>query len=136
MSVNIHDRNQNKIALMNVGYYDSKAEYMTNAFVDVTDESAAEDFEQCLDLGYIKEITCGTYNGVTDVFTPWRMTNMNILDTILNVLHEENFYTSVADYMNANPDELEQWSYADWIREYTEVYEVFVIGNNVYVNQD
>ena len=135
MSVNIHDRNQNKIALMNVGYYDSKAEYMTNAFVDVTDESAAEDFEQCLDLGYIKEITCGTYNGVTDVFTPWRMTNMNILDTILNAIHDDEFIGVFSGLMEGTED-VEQWSYADWIREYTEVYEVFIIDGRVYVNQD
>ena len=139
MGVNFTDNEQNSIALMNVGYYNSKADYMAGKYADVTDESAAEDFELSLDLGYIQDITCGTYNGATQTFTPWEISDNNILDTILNALHEDDFYNFVAMYLEDHSDELaelERWTNADYIREYTEVYEVFTIGGRVYVNQD
>ena len=132
----ITDKVQNNVSLMNVSYYDSKAEYIRLTFPGVkTDEEAAEVFDEQLKSGFIQEITCGTYNGAIDKFTPWQLNNENILDTILNALHYEDFYNYVAMYTDEMA-ELEQWSNADWIREYTEVYEVFIIGGRVYVNKD
>ena len=140
MSVNFTDKEQNSISLMNVSYYDSKAEYIRLSFLGVeTDEEAAEVFDEQLKSGFIQEITCGTYNGAIDKFTPWELNNENILDTILNALHYEDFYNYVAMYNEDQPDDLadlERWTDADYIREYTEVYEVFIIGNSVYVNKD
>ena len=136
MGVNFTDKEQNSISLMNVSYYDSKAEYIRLSFMDVkTDEEAAEVFSDQLESGFIQDITCGTYNGAIDKFTPWQLNNNNILDTILNALHYEDFYNYVAMYSDEMAD-LENWSNADWIREYSEVYEVFIIGNSVYVNKD
>ena len=140
MNVNFTDIDQNSIALMNVSYYGSKAEYIRRSFPGVeTDEEAAADFNDQMDRGFIQNITCGTYNGATDDFTPWQLNDNNILDTILNALHEEDFYNFVAMYHEDHPDDLadlERWSNADWIREYSEVYEVFIIGDRVYVNKD
>ena len=136
MGVDFTDKVQNNVSLMNVSYYDSKAEYIRLSFLVVeTDEEAAEVFDEQLDRGFIQDITCGTYNGATDEFTPWELNNENILDTILNALHYEDFYNYVAMYTDEMAD-LVQWSNADWIREYTEVYEVFIIGGRVYVNKD
>ena len=136
MGVNFTDKEQNSISLMNVSYYDSKAEYIRLSFMDVkTDEEAAEVFTDQSESGFIQDITCGTYNGAIDKFTPWELNNNNILDTILNALHYEDFYNYVAMYSDEMAD-LENWSNADWIREYSEVYEVFIIGNSVYVNKD
>ena len=136
MGVNFTYKVQNNVSLMNVSYYDSKAEYIRLTFPGVkTDEEAAEVFDEQLKSGFIQEITCGTYNGAIDKFTPWQLNNNNILDTILNALHYEDFYNYVAMYSDEMAD-LENWSNADWIREYSEVYEVFIIGNSVYVNQD
>ena len=135
MGVNFTDEEQNSIALMNIGYYDSKAEYMVDAFSDVTKETGTEDFNDQMKHGFIQDITCGTYNNATDDFTPWRLTNMNILDTILNAIHDDDFIGVFSGLMEGTED-VEQWSYADWIREYTEVYEVFIIDGRVYVNQD
>ena len=138
MSVKFNDKEQNSISLMNVSYYDSKAEFVkscTPLNVAYTDEEAIEDWEYMEDRGFIQEITCGTYNGAIDKFTPWQLNNENILDTILNALHYEDFYNYVAMYSD-NLADLERWTDADWVREYTEVYEVFIIGNNVYVNMD
>ena len=136
MSVIFTDKDQNNIALMNVSYYDSKAEYIRLSFLGVeTDEEATQVFGEQLERGFIHDITCGTYNGAIDKFTPWQLNNNNILDTILNALHYEDFYNYVAMYSDEMAD-LENWSNADWIREYSEVYEVFIIGNSVYVNKD
>ena len=136
MSVNFTDKEQNSISLMNVSYYGSKAEYIRLSFLGVeTDEEAAEVFSDQMDLGFIQDITCGTYNGATDDFTPWELNNINILDTILNALHYEDFYEFVTQY-EEDENALNEWTNEDWIREYTEVYEVFIIGNNVYVNMD
>ena len=138
MGVNFTDKEQNSISLMNVSYYDSKAEYMESCTPDdvvYTDEEAAADFSDLMDSGFIQDITCGTYNGATDEFTPWELNNENILDTILNALQEEDFYDLVTQY-EEDENALNEWSNADWIREYSEVYEVFIIGNSVYVNKD
>ena len=136
MGVNFTYKVQNNVSLMNVSYYDSKAEYIRLSFLGVkTDEEAAEVFSDKMDRGFIQDITCGTYNGAIDKFTPWELNNNNILDTILNALHYEDFYNYVAMYSDEMAD-LENWSNADWIREYSEVYEVFIIGNSVYVNKD
>ena len=136
MSINFTDKEQNSISLMNVSYYDSKAEYIRLTFPGVkTDEEAAEVFSDQMDSGFIQEITCGTYNGATDDFTPWELTDDNILNTIFNELHESDFYEFVTQY-EEDENALNEWSNADWIREYTEVYEVFIIGSSVYVNQD
>ena len=138
MGVIFTNKEQNSIALMNVNYYESKAEYMANIFADVTEETGKEDFNEQVERGLIFEITCGTYNGATREFTPWELTDNNILDTILNALHE-NQYCDTGYYGNCTEEEskeFEEWSSADWIRAYTEDYNVFIIGNNIYVSQD
>ena len=134
MSVNFTDKEQNSISLMNVSYYGSKAEYIRLSFLGVeTDEEAAEVFSDQMDLGFIQDITCGTYNGATDDFTPWELTDNNILDTIWQALNEDDFIFD----MVVNQDIIqEDRTNADYIREYTEVYEVFIIGGRVYVNKD
>ena len=136
MVVNFTNKVQINVSLMNVSYYDSKAEYIRLSFMDVkTDEEAAEVFSDQLESGFLQDITCGTYNGATNEFTPWELNNENILNTIYNALHEADFYNFIAQY-EEDENALNDWSNADWIREYTEIYEVFIIGNNVYVNQD
>ena len=134
MSVNFTDKEQNSISLMNVSYYDSKAEYIRLSFLGVeTDEEATQVFGEQLERGFIQDITCGTYNGATDEFTPWQINDTNILSMLYEEVHESGFI----DDMLINRDIIqEDWTNADYIREYTEVYEVFIIGGRVYVNQD
>ena len=134
MDVNFTDKEQNSISLMNVSYYDSKAEYIRLMFPCVEkDEEAAEVFSDQLESGFIQEITCGTYNGATDEFTPWELTDDNIIETVWQALNEDEFIFDLV----VNRDIIqEDWTNADYIREYTEVYEVFIIGNSVYVNKD
>lgn len=139
MKVKITDKEQNEISLMNVSYYDSKADYIRLSFRGVeADEEADEVFSDKIESGFIQDITCGTYNGATDDFDMWELTDVNILDTILNALHEEDFYNFVPMY-NDDPvelAELEKWTNADYVREYTEIYGVIIIEGSVYVNRD
>ena len=134
MSVNFTDKEHNSISLMNVSYYDSKAEYIRLTFLGVeTDEEAAEVFSDQMDRGFLQDITCGTYNGATDEFTPWELTDDNIVETVRQALNEDEFIFDMVVNRDINQ---EDWTIADYIREYTEVYEVFIIGGRVYVDQD
>lgn len=134
MGLNFTDKDQNSISLMNVSYYNSKADYIRLTFEGVeTDEEAVEVFSDQMERGFIQDITCGTYNGATDDFTPWQLTDNNIIETVWQALNEDEFIFD----MVVNRDIIqEDWTNADYIREYTEVYEVFIIGGSVYVNQD
>ena len=134
MGVNFTYKVQNNVSLMNVSYYDSKAEYIRLSFLGVeTDEEAAEVFSDQMDRGFLQDITCGTYNGATDEFTPWELTDDNIVETVRQALNEDEFIFDMVVNRDINQ---EDWTIADYIREYTEVYEVFIIGGRVYVNQD
>lgn len=133
MGVNFTDKEQNSIALMNIGYYDSKTDYMVGGFLGVTKETGEADFNDYMEHGFIQDITCGTYNGATDEFTPWELTDDNIVETVWHAINEDEFIFD----MVVNRDIIqEDWTNADYIREYTEVYEVFIIDGRVYVNQD
>lgn len=135
MSVKLTDKEKDKLSLMNVSYYDSKAKYMATVFSDITEETGEEEFNYCEERGYIEEITCGTYNVVTNSFNNWELTDENILKTILNNSQEDGFYyfiTQSKEDENVSND----WSNSDWIYEYTTVYDVFIIGNRVYANKD
>ena len=139
MGVNFTNRDQRKIALMNVSYCDSIDDYMKSTFSRISTEEAEDVFIDEMERGFIHDITCGTYNGASDTFDPWSVNDENILDTIHNDIMDNDFYNFVASYMYDDTDDLEElkeWTDADYIREYTEVYTVFIIGNNVYVNVD
>ena len=134
MGVSFTDKVQNNVSLMNVSYYDSKAEYIRLSFLGVeTDEEAAEVFSNQMDRGFLQDITCGTYNGATDEFTPWELTDDNIVETVRQALNEDEF---IFDTVVNRGIIQEDRTNADYIREYTEVYEVFIIDGRVYVNQD
>ena len=133
--INNSNKDKHDISLMNISYYNSKSDYMAQTYADFNDETSADDFNDLIDRGFIHDITCGTYNGALDKFDAWNITDENILNTILNALHEDDFYEFVAQYID-DINDLNSWRNAEWIKEYTEVYEVFIIDNRVYVNKD
>ena len=133
--INISNNAKHNIALMNISYYNSKSDYMAQKYADFNDESNTDDFNDLIERGFIHDITCGTYNGALDKFDAWEITDENILNTLLNALREDDFYEFVAQYED-DINDLNNWCNADWIKEYTEVYEVFIIGNRMYVNKD
>lgn len=133
MGVNFTDKEQNNIALMNVSYYDSIYEFMDSTGAGYSEDEALSDWEFMKEIGSIQEITRGTYNGATNDFDPWELSDNNILDTIYEEAHNSGFI----DHMIINRDIiLEDWNNADYVQEYTELFEVFIIGGSVYVNKD
>lgn len=46
------------------------------------------EFTEKLENGFVTDITCGTFNGASDIFTPWEINNKNLRDTINNAISE------------------------------------------------
>jgi len=49
------------------------------------------EFTESLEFGYVADITCGTFDGANNIFTPWDINNKNLRDTINNVISEFDF---------------------------------------------
>lgn len=70
------------------------------------------DFSNALDEGFIQEITCGTYNGATNTFSPWQLTDRNIIETCRVSMTEADFinnmdYDNILDGINTLYQQLE-----------------------------
>ena len=46
------------------------------------------EFTESLEFGYVVDITCGTFNGANNIFTPWDINDKNLRDTIENTIGE------------------------------------------------
>ena len=123
------NKNSNiQLALANITRYkdmnDFKQEYETL-------EEAQADFDEKLENGYIQNITLATYNGTTQESTLYELTDENILEAIYTDLHETDSYSMIEE-MEENTD-LTKW---DYIRAYTEIYNVFTLNGLVYIERD
>lgn len=96
-----------------------------------TPEEAQADFNEKLADGYIQNITLATYNGATQKSTFFELTDENILEAIYTDLHETDSYGMIEE-MEENTD-LTKW---DYIRAYTEIYNVFTLDGLVYIERD
>lgn len=124
----ITDKEQKEIALMNVTKYVDFENYKED-WEDL--ESAKEAFADQLKSGFIREITLVTYNGALDISTPRKIDESHILEAILVDLHETDSYAMLNDI-----EETENMTQADYIRAYSELYTIFVIGEKIYVDRD
>ena len=123
------NKNSNiQLALANITRYkdmnDFKQDYETL-------EEAQADFDEKLENGYIQNITLATYNGTTQESTLYELTDENILEAIYTDLHETDSYSMIEE-MEENTD-LTKW---DYIRAYTEIYNVFTLNGLVYIERD
>ena len=108
----------------NIEEYESFEEYSkTNYNVSI------EEFEQYQKSGFIKEITCGTYNGSTNKFVPWEINLDNLVKTILQDIKDCDYYDVLEDYADIDRP-------LGYVNAYTEMYNVFTIGNKVFVDLD
>lgn len=108
----------------NIEEYESFEEYSkTNYNVSI------EEFEQYQKSGFIKEITCGTYNGSTNKFVPWEINLDNLIKTILQDIKDCDYYEVLEDYADIDRP-------LGYVNAYTEMYNVFTIGNKVFVDLD
>lgn len=119
---------------MNVSYYDSIGEYMTGKYSDInTTEESEQAFKDDLEQGYIQQITLGTYNGATKTTQYMTIDNVHILHAILTEVKETEFDELMFD---EDKTEFKEYTQIDWLREYTEMYDVFIIGKHIYVKID
>ena len=89
-----------------------------------------EDFKEMMEDGNIQEITPGTYNGASDTFTKNIINNENIINTIITDIRDIDFYNFFEDeFIEENNIKTS----SDWLLLYTEFYEVFTLGNSIYV---
>lgn len=89
-----------------------------------------EEFEDYQERGFIQDITCGTYNGTTNTFTPWEANDdNNLIRAIINDIRLSDLYESLEDYVEGTRN-------IDYALTYSEIYNVFTIGNSIYVDLD
>lgn len=116
-----------QMALANVTSYkgmnDYKQDYETLA-------EAQEDFNTELENNTIQNITLATYNGATQESTFFELTDENILEAIYRDLHETDSYATIQEVEENT--ELTKW---DYIRAYTELYNVFTLDGLVYIER-
>lgn len=117
-----------QLALANVTRYKDMDDYKQDY---ETLEEAQADFDEKLADGFIQNITLATYNGATQKNTFFELTNENILEAIYTDLHETDSYGMIEE-MEENTD-LTKWEY---IRAYTEIYNVFTLNGLVYIERD
>ena len=117
-----------QLALSNVTRYKDMEDYKQDY---ETLEEAQADFNEKLENGYIQNITLSTYNGATQETTLYELTDKNILEAIYTDLHETDFYGMI-DEMEESAD-LTKW---DYVRAYTEIYNVFTLDGLVYIERD
>lgn len=94
-------------------------------------EEAQADFDEKLENGYIQNITLSTYNGATQESTFFELTDENILEAIYTDLHETDSYAMLNEIEEST--DLTKW---DYIRAYTEIYNVFTLDGLVYIERD
>lgn len=117
-----------QLALANVTRYKDMNDYKQDY---ETPEEAQADFDEKLENNYIQNITLATYNGATQKSTFYELTDENILEAIYTDLHETDSYGMIEE-MEENTD-LTKW---DYIRAYTEIYNVFTLDGLVYIERD
>lgn len=88
----------------------------------------ADEFHEMMERGFIRDITMGTFNGATNTFQARELTPSNIFEAIVLEIQEcEGHAEMLSDYTEIN---------RAIVREFTEVYDVFTVGKNIYVDID
>lgn len=123
------NKNSNiQLALSNITRYKDMNDYKQDY---ETLEEAQADFNEKVENGFIQNITLATYNGATQESTFYELTDENILEAIYTDLHETDSCDMLQE-IEENTD-LTKW---DYIRAYTEVYNVFTLNGLVYIERD
>lgn len=117
-----------QLALANVTRYKDMDDYKQDY---ETLEEAQADFNEKLENGFIQNITLSTYNGATQESTFYELTDENILESIYTDLHETDSYDMIQETEEST--DLTKW---DYIRAYTEIYNVFTLNGLVYIERD
>ena len=109
--------------LGNIEHYEDFEEYSKD------NDTSLEEFTDYQESGFIQDITCGTYNGATNTFVPWEINLDNLINTILQDIRDCDYYQVLNDYTDVQTP-------LGYVKAYTEMYNVFTIGERVYVDLD
>lgn len=91
-----------------------------------------EEFHKYVDDGWAGEITPGTYNGATNKFMKvTKLTDGDIIAAIKEEVMEDDFLAEVLEDLYPEAITIEQQALL-----YTEVYNVFTIGERLFVDKD
>lgn len=114
------------LALLNITKYEDMRDFLAH------ENMTADDFETERECGYIQCITRGTYNGATDTFTPWELTDENIKETLYHEAMEAEFLEIFWDAEDGGDDDPTTWDNARIIFEFSCFYDVAIIGKDIY----
>lgn len=122
--INETTNNEIKCMLLNINTYKDMAEYThyTN--------NTKEDLQELQENGWILDITPSTYNGALDKTDYSELTTMNIYSALLEEAHQDSFQELLQDENEYNTSEARQ------VRLVTEIYNVFTIGQHLYIDCD
>ena len=122
--MNIKENEKIEIALNNIVHYKDFEEF------EKYNNLNQEDFKERTEDNYIQDITPCTYNGASDTFTKNIINNENIINTIITDIRDIDFYNFFEDdFIEENKIKTSN----DWMLLYTEFFEVFTLGNSIYV---
>lgn len=112
------EKEQREIALMNIEHFSNFEQY-SNTYNLNKDE-----FKEEMEKGFIQEILTSTDNS--------KLSDEDMLQAIQCEVSESSFKELYFEIEN----KIKDYNNSDWLREYTEVYKVFTIGNILYVDMD
>lgn len=109
--------------------------YLVNHYEDFTEyerctNTDAEEFQEEIDNGFIQLLTLGQYNGATDEFTAWELTDNHIVESIRTAVIE----VGLADQLEDIIPNIETYSNLDLAIEFAGIYKVFTIDGNIYAD--
>lgn len=119
--------NETRKALSNVTRYDDIKEYG-----EYNAGATMEDLKELIDDGWVAELTPGTYNGSIDKFERvTELTDNDIINAIKADMIDDNLIEDMLEtvYSDDNTADMQ-------VLDYTGIYNVFTIGQRLYVDMD
>lgn len=102
--------------------YDSMQEFLQCENMDKLE------FEELYDNGWYSEITCGTFNGASNTFTPYQLNEENVILTLSQMMNDFNFWEFINDLTE---DEAinNNWHGLLYINQLVNFYDIIIIEN-------
>lgn len=116
-----------KDALSNITRYDDIEDYGK-----YNDGATMGDLQEYINTGFVAELTPGNYNGALDKFDRvTKLTDNDIINAIKSELLEDGFIIETLEnyYPEDNTTDMQ-------VLDYTDIYNVFTIGERLYVDMD
>jgi len=116
-----------KDALSNITRYDDIEDYGK-----YNDGATMDDLQEYINTGFVAELTPGNYNGALDKFDRvTKLTDNDIINAIKSELLEDGFIIETLEnyYPEDNTTDMQ-------VLDYTDIYNVFTIGERLYVDMD